>query len=156
MSRVILSVTAVVVGIVACGSPSRAARSEGAELSAEGVSSLSYAPKPFTDTLSRMRVDFTTTGPARPGHFYDVYVFVKRPDDEGGCVSLGVSNGTRNARRILGGTNQSHRVWLAGIRASPTDFCSGKAELTVISRPIRHASKDVRVLRTISFRILRA
>jgi hypothetical protein len=31
---------------------------------AEGVSSLSYAPKPFYDDLSRMRARFTTTGRA--------------------------------------------------------------------------------------------
>jgi hypothetical protein len=156
MSRVILSVTAVVVGVLASGFPSDAARSERAEISAEGISSLTYAPKPFVDTSSRMRVDFTTTGRARPGHYYDVYVFIDAPDDARNCVSLGVPSGAGIARRIVGGPGESYTVWLAGVRARPADFCHGKAELAVISRPISRTSTRVRVLRAISFRVLHA
>lgn len=39
-----------------------AASGSGRGATVEGVSSLSYAPKPFYDDLSRMRVRFTTTG----------------------------------------------------------------------------------------------
>ena len=155
MSRVILSVTAVVVGVLASGFPSEAARSERAEVSAEGISSLTYAPKPFVDTSSRMRVEFTTTGRARPGHYYDVYVFIDAPDDARNCVRLGVPSAAGIARRIVGGPGESYTVWLAGVRAR-ADFCRGKAELAVISRPISRTSTQVRVLRAISFRVLHA
>lgn len=156
MSRVILSVTAVVVAVLASGTSSDAARSERAEVSAEGISSLSYAPKPFLDTSSRMRVDFTTTGRARPGHYYDVYVFIDASADASNCVSLGVTSGSGIARRIVGSPGQSYTVWLAGLKDPRADFCPGKAELSVISRPISRTSTKVRVLRTISFRVLHA
>ena len=156
MSRVIPSVTVLVAAILASGPPSDAGRSERAETSAEGVSSLSYAPKPFVDTSSHMRVDFTTTGRARPRHYYDVYVFIDEPGDARNCVTLGVPSGSGIARRIVGGPGESYTVWLSGIKAPSADFCPGKAELSVISRPISRTSTKVRVLRTISFRVLHA
>ena len=140
MIRVITCLAAVVAGVISLGPFSSAAVSSDAAISAEGVSALTYGPKPFTDALSRMRVRFTTTGPARPGYYYDVYVFVDRLDGEGGCLTLGVSNATGAERRMIGASDHVYTVWLTGIKASSRTFCPGKAELTVVSRPIGSAS----------------
>lgn len=142
------------IGAIAFGCVSGSAGALHTEFLAEGVSTLSYTPKPFTAGLSRMSVRFTTTGRARPGYYYDVYLFIDARDDRG-CVSLGVSD-RADSDRILGAPNQTYTVLLMGIKRPPGPFCHGHAEVTVVSTSITPSSKRTRVLRTISFRVLRA
>jgi hypothetical protein len=123
--------------------------------SAVGVSSLSYAPKPFYDDLSRMRVRFTTTGRAKPGTDYSVVLLIDGPDagPDASCQNLAVSFDAAtavNPRRIVGAPGKTYTVWLkatGGYSAEPY-FCHGRASLTVTA--------GKRDLRTIKFRILRA
>lgn len=122
---------------------------------AVGVSSLSYAPKPFYDDLSRMRVRFTTTGRTKKGSYYSVILLISGPDagPSAGCLNLGVSDDPATAvrpQRILGAPGRTYTVWLkatGGLSAEPY-FCHGRAELTV--------SAGKSDLRTLKFRILRA
>jgi hypothetical protein len=69
------------------------AASNNAREKAEGVSSLTYAPKPFYDNRSRMKVRFTTTGRARPGFNYLVTLLVSGPSTGSsfGCDATVVS-----------------------------------------------------------------
>jgi hypothetical protein len=141
------------IGAIAFGCVTGSACALNTELLAEGVSTLSYAPKPLTADLSRMRVRFTTTGRARPGYYYDVYLFIN-PRDDRGCVSLGVSDRT-GTDRILGAPDHTYTVSLSGVKRPPGDFCDGRAEVTVVSRSIDPSSKRTRILRAISLRVLR-
>lgn len=123
--------------------------------SAVGVSSLSYAPKPFYDDLSRMRVRFTTTGRAKPGTYYYVDLLINGPDagPDASCLNLAVSDQAYtavNPHRIPGAPGKTYTVWLkatGGLSSEPY-FCHGRAELSV--------SAGKRDLRTLKFRILRA
>ena len=136
---------AAVVSVPASGSPER-----GSTVAKEGVSSLSYAPKPFYDDLSRMRVRFTTTGRAGPGRHYIVSLLIVGPDAFGGasngCAYLASSKGLpRGVRpvRILGAPGRTYVVWLhagAGI-GSTGYFCHGRANLRVRTNSIRNPSQ---------------
>ena len=128
------------------------------EAVAENVSAMSYAPKPFYDDLSRMRIRFTTTGRAKPGHYYAVILSISGPDagPGAGCTNLGYSEDsgtTVHARRILGGRGQTQTVWFkAG--SFGRYFCHGRATVTVDVGPKNVSLR--REIRTLNFRILRA
>ena len=57
--------TALTLLVAGCG----AGDSEAGE---EGVSNISYSPKPFCDDLDRLKISVTTTGAAREGFQYIV------------------------------------------------------------------------------------
>jgi hypothetical protein len=94
----------------------------------EGVSSLSYAPKPFYDDLSRMRVRFTTTGRAGPGREYDVILFILGPEALGSCDYSApccsstawskLRSDTLRPVRVLGQPGRTYTVWLRAQRPS--------------------------------------
>lgn len=46
----------------------------------EGASDLTYSPNPFYDDLDRMSVSFKTSGPAREGFEYIVWLSITGPD----------------------------------------------------------------------------
>jgi hypothetical protein len=151
---VVASVAGLSVVATALGVTSATARDSASSVA--GVSSLTYAPKPFYDDLSRMRVRFTTTGTARPGSYYSLSLLISGPDagPNARCLNLAVSGDrlfdTRPSRRIRGAPGRTYTVWLTAARGYSTEpyFCHGRAELTV--------SAGKRDLRTLKFRILRA
>ncbi len=128
----------------------------------EGVSELSYAPKPFYDDLDRMHVSFTTTGPARPGFEYEVILSMKGPEvDVLECGAFAFSDNPKSAVRrqtIVGEKGHTYTVTFKPSLISDADyFCHGRATLAVVSVAIRNPSrKTSRKMKTPSFRVLGA
>jgi hypothetical protein len=167
MRRPILCVAAIAVSVVYCGLMSGSALSRDARVSAEGVSSLSYAPKPFYDDLSGMRVRFTTTGRARPGWQYVVSLIILGPDaqPENRCTSVLISSlptdVIRPFHRVLGGTGKTNTVVFRADTFAPLSnyFCHGRATVRVYTAAIHKPKKgpsSSRAMRSLSFRILHA
>ena len=134
-ARVLLAVAAALLSAAApsVGSLARSA------VSAEGVSSLSYAPKPFYDDLSRMRVRFMTNGHARPGLEYRVVLLISGPDTSSlNCQSLAFSTLSDSVvgpvQRILGAPGKTYTVSLRAAGPLRKYFCHGRAELSVENR----------------------
>lgn len=137
----------------------RTSSSETAAVS-EGVTSLTYAPKPFYDDLPRMRIRFTTTGRARPGSEYVVVLFISGANtgsmfDCDDTVISTVPGSAIPQRRILGAPGRRYGVWLLADRAFGRHFCLGRARLSVSSTSLSRPSSN-RDLRTIRFRVLHA
>jgi len=128
----------------------------------EGVSSLSFAPKPFHDNLPRMKVSLTTAARARRGFEYVVVLLVTGPETGSmfNCDNTVASTAPGSAvphQHILGAPGRTYTLWLLAERGSGGHFCHGKATLTVSSVSMRGPlSKDSHILRTVSFRILRS
>jgi hypothetical protein len=146
-----LLVTATASGEVA-GSSRRAAGSE-------GVASLTYAPKPFYDDLSRMKVRFTTTGRARSAFEYVVVLFItgigtgSSSECDANVIS-GVPGSSAPSSRIHGAPGQTYTVWLLAGKNDGGVFCPGRASLNVVSTSATRPSSN-RDLRTLRFEILR-
>jgi hypothetical protein len=154
-------------GIAMCvlSTPVSGASSRQSRDSREGVSSLSYAPKPVYDDLRRMRVRFTTTGRAGPGREYLVSLFIEGPDAAAGMRASTCDNyidsyfpGNSTVKgHILGAPGHTYTVWLIASQGWGGYFCHGRAELAIYTNSIRHPSlKRIRTWRTAKFRILRA
>ena len=128
------------------GSPVGAAR-----LAAPGVSSASVSPKRIYDDDDRLAVTFTTTGQAGPGRVYTVLLFIQGPDAGvgNGCDRAALSN-----RVIYGGVGKTYTVVL---RAGFYGFwCHGRASIEISTNTRKNSSNNVRILRTLKFRVLRA
>ena len=86
-----------------------------------GVSSLDYSPKPFWQDMSRMRVRFTTTGPAGPRRQYVVWLFAGQSHPHQQC------NPESATWDILGGVGKTVEVVLdAEEFYENARFCSGE------------------------------
>jgi hypothetical protein len=143
------------------GSVGGSVRSAIASASAEGVSSLTYAPKPFYSHRGRLLVRFTTTGRAAPGREYVVVLLVDAPTwprSLNGCGLYAFSWDSQ--QRVVGAPGTTYIVVL---KADPTlggpgagYFCPGPARLFVETNSIRNPSrKNARVLRKVTLRVFR-
>lgn len=123
----------------------------------EGVSSLSYSPKPFYNDLSYMKVRLTTVGRAALGREY-VVTLISGGKHAGECASAAVSDEPRlggSRKRITGSAGGTYTVWLRAIELDGGFFCAGPAYLIIDTEQI-NSTKGARVLRKLTFRILRA
>ena len=112
----VVGFVAAVVSVGATGSPAIVST-----VAKEGVSSLSYAPKPFYDDLSRMRVRLKTTGRARRGYHYVVLLTIRGPDalnhptGDPGCA-YGAGSTVKGSYvphdRVLGAPGKTYTIWL--------------------------------------------
>lgn len=121
----------------------------------EGVSSVSYSPKPLYNDLSYIRVRFTTTGRARPGWGYGVDLETKGP--AGGCAYVAASNtpllgGSRRVITGAPGTTYTVTLWA---EVGGGFWCAGPAELWVGTRTLKHPGY-MTIYRKVWFRIFRA
>lgn len=157
MVSVIAVVTMVVITLAVANALARNDR-----LLREGVSSLRYAPKPFYDNHSRIRVTFTTTGRARPRFKYAVSLIIARSNTStSDCTSIVTSEASHMVvapQQILGGRGKTYTVQLRSDYAPDLGyFCRGLAILSVYTTPIGHNNYDTRkTLRRTTFRILPA
>jgi hypothetical protein len=135
-------------------------------ISKEGVSSSSYAPKPFYNDITRLRIRFTTTGRARPGFEYLAIYSIHGPGSlSEKCASFGLSDEKNDVVReqtILGAAGRSYTVIFKPARFSSDfpvvhGFCPGRAFVEFTSASIAHPSKKTsRLLATLTFRVRKA
>jgi hypothetical protein len=130
---------------VGCGSPA-------ATPPVEGVSSLSYSPKPLHNDLRSFEVRFTTRGPAQEGLEYYAGIVIDSLAGERGCSFLEVAPPEGSRQHVEGAPGRTYTVVMradAGGR-----FCAGRATLAVgTARP--SDGRGGRQYRKVTFRILR-
>jgi len=138
-----------------------------ATLTAGGVSSLSYSPKPFYDDQLAIEVQFTTTGRVGPGRKYYV-TFVIYGRHERACVHTSISShpelgGKYSSRQIIkGAPGRTYKVTLIAdlplVAFEDSYYCPGSATLEVGTMRIQDDTpiRETKTLRQLKFRVLRA
>lgn len=157
--RAVFLLALLVIGAVVTATVAKAVSNQ-TRATSEGVSSLTYAPKPFYDNLSRMKVRFATTARARPGFEYVVTLLVSGPSTGSWfqCDETAVSGEPGTSlppSAIHGAPGRTYVVWLLAGRKDGGHFCRGRASLSVVSASASRPSSNRR-LRTLAFRILPA
>jgi hypothetical protein len=133
--------------------------SEAVAPSPGGVFVVTYAPQPLTSALSQIRVRFTTTGQARLGWEYYVYLALKPRPKKTRCAHTAASWNPATARHvqhISGAPGKTYTVWLRAAKSLGGHFCPGRGILEIGTGPPGHEASRRRPLRLVPVTILRA